>query len=105
MFFEASGVGVTHGKPCVTTHVLTRHISSHVSTCMTCSFVYKLGGGCSQPVQRRKEKEGKEEKGRKGKKGERRKEREKKKEKKKEKENKERKRKEDDGFFLSSLGF
>ena len=25
---------VTHGKPCVHLHVLTRHMASHVSTCM-----------------------------------------------------------------------
>ena len=32
---------MTHGKPCVKLHVFTRHMASHVSTCMKCAIQYK----------------------------------------------------------------
>ena len=36
---------MTHGKPCVKMHVLTRHMGSHVSTCMSFELCIKGGGG------------------------------------------------------------
>ena len=74
---------VTHGKPCVTIHVFTRHMGSHVSTCMECEFC--INGGHKQFVKGGGGSRKGKEKGRKGEKG--------KGEKKERKEIKERKRK------------
>ena len=41
---------MTHAKPCVIMHVFTRHIASHVSTCMELKFCIN---GRSQTIRRR----------------------------------------------------
>ena len=83
---------MTHGKPCVKVHVFTRHMASHVSTCM--GFDLCINRGVHNQFVEGETMKGKKKKG----KGE-------KKERKERKEKKERKRKEASGFFLSSLAF
>ena len=87
----------THDKPCVHLHVFTRHMASHVSTCMEgASRINRSVRRRSGEEERKREREERRER-------ERRKTEEERNTKKKE--NKKKKRKEVDGFFLSSLVF